>query len=78
MEHLDHSMIRQAWLVGGSAIIGSFLAGNLINRIIVTIIPILLGSGIPLFPHRQSQNPLKLEACTKFPGGLVQLRYTII
>ncbi len=78
MEHLDRSGIYHAWLVGGSAIIGTFLSGNLIKRIIVTIIPALLGTGITLFPHRNLQNSLRLEACTQFPGGLVQLRYAVI
>jgi dihydrofolate reductase len=41
----------------------------------VSIIPILLGEGIPLFKESNQELPLKLVEATTFDSGLVQLSY---
>ncbi len=40
---------KDIWLVGGGKLIQPLLEDDLIDRMIITIIPIVLGSGIPLF-----------------------------
>ncbi|MBK6967363.1 MAG: dihydrofolate reductase [Bacteroidales bacterium] len=63
---------------GGSQVIHTLLKERLIDRMIISIIPILLGDGIPLFrPGFPSQN-LKLIKTGEFTSGLVQLEYEII
>ncbi|KNZ41288.1 dihydrofolate reductase family protein [Acetobacterium bakii] len=65
---------RDIWLVGGSKLIDQFIKADLIDRYIITIIPTILGDGIPLF---RSQNPeLKLRLTgTKNTDGLIELSY---
>jgi dihydrofolate reductase len=66
---------RDIWLVGGAQLVREFLAADLIDEYIVSIHPVLLGSGIPLFPVNERETVLRFEGVRTFPSGLVQLRY---
>jgi len=66
---------KNIWLVGGASIIDEFLKFDLIDEFIITIIPILLGEGIPLFKGRSSEKNLELIDVKTFDTGLVQLYY---
>ena len=67
---------KNIWLVGGGILNTEFLNNNLIDEIILSIIPIVLGEGIPLFPNA-AQQELNLIDSKTYPSGLVQLTYTI-
>jgi dihydrofolate reductase len=47
----------------------------LIDRLIVTQVPVLIGQGIRLFGALDQDIPLRLVASRSFPGGLVQSQY---
>ena len=66
------------WLVGGGAIINEIMPHNLIDKYIISILPILLGSGIPLFQPKSYEVRLKLDNQISFQSGLVQLHYSRI
>jgi dihydrofolate reductase len=66
---------RDIWLVGGAKLAHEFLVADLIDEYIVSIHPVLLGSGIPLFPVNGRETVLRFEGARTFPSGLVQLRY---
>ena len=63
------------WLVGGGEIISEFLNKNLIDTYIISILPILLGKGIPLFRSGIQEIRLRLHRNVAYPSGLVQLSY---
>ncbi|MBI4019458.1 MAG: dihydrofolate reductase [Candidatus Aenigmarchaeota archaeon] len=63
------------WLVGGSSIIAEFMKHNLIDDFIITIVPTLLGSGIPLFQAGFKEQALAVKDVKHFPSGLVQAHY---
>ena len=65
------------WLVGGPQIIASFLKQETIDEIIITIIPVLLGNGIPLFKNVEKETKLELIKTEKF-GQLVDLHYKVL
>lgn len=69
---------RRTWLVGGAAAVASFRASGLISRYIISVIPTLLGEGIPLFGPSQPGERLKLVNAEAFPSGLVQLTYDAV
>lgn len=67
--------LRRAWLVGGAALAASFRADGLITEYVVSVIPVILGSGVPLFAPAGPTEHLKLVESRSYPNGLVQLRY---
>ena len=65
----------QRLYVDGGSVIRHFLAHDLIDDMTLSIVPTLLGQGIPLFGEEVPEQRLVLESTEAFPKGLVQLRY---
>lgn len=63
--------------IDGGITIQGFLQAGLIQRLIITRIPVLLGSGIPLF-GLSSEVRLKHIATRSYASGMVQSEYVII
>ena len=72
---LDRRGCQRAWLVGGGQLAGSFRAQRLITAYIVSVIPVLLGAGVPLFGSPAPAERVRLVASKVYPLGLVQLHY---
>jgi len=66
---------KRAWLVGGGKLAAAFRADGLISEHIVSVIPVLLGGGIPLFDGPGQLEWLNLAESRIYPSGIVQLRY---
>jgi dihydrofolate reductase len=62
---------------GGAEVIDSFLKAKLIDEIIISIIPVLLGNGIRLFKDGNTMQNLKLKQTKPYDTGLVQLHYKL-
>jgi dihydrofolate reductase len=63
--------------VDGGVTIQGFLRAGLIQRLVVTRVPILIGSGIPLFGALLGDVRLRHIATKAFQGGLVQTEYEV-
>jgi len=63
--------------VDGGVTIQGFLEAGLIQRVIITRIPVLLGSGIPLFGPLSHDVRLEHVATRSYPSGMVQSEYVI-
>ena len=74
LDQLSKEGVRRIYVDGG-ALIRSFLASDLIDDITLSVIPVLLGTGIPLFGGAERR--LKLVSSRSFPSGLVQLCYNV-
>lgn len=61
---------------GGAEIVQKLLEHDLIDEIILSIIPVLLGGGIRLFQDGRPLQKLKLLSSKQFEKGLVQLHYS--
>lgn len=61
--------------IDGGGTVQRFLRSGLIDRLIVTHVPVLIGQGIRLFGELEKDIRLKLVASRSFPGGLVQSEY---
>jgi dihydrofolate reductase len=68
--------IRRIYVDGGITI-QRFLQAGLIQRIIVTRVPVLIGTGIPLFGPLERDIRLKHVATRQFASGLVQSEYLV-
>jgi dihydrofolate reductase len=63
--------------VDGGITIQEFLRAGLVQRLIVTRVPVLIGDGIPLFGTLPRDVPLRHVATRHYPSGLVQSEYDI-
>jgi dihydrofolate reductase len=68
---------KDIWIMGGAGIIASFLDEGEVDEFILSVIPVLIGEGIPLLAPRHRAVPLKLIASTKFSDGVVKLHYSV-
>jgi dihydrofolate reductase len=63
--------------VDGGVTIQRFLRAGLIQRLIVTRVPVLIGDGIPLFGTLPRDIRLRHVATRHYPSGLVQSEYVV-
>ena len=54
-----------------------FFNRNAVDELILSIMPVVLGKGMPLFDGILKNVPLKLTDTETFPNGVVQLKYDI-
>jgi len=64
--------------VDGGITIQRFLAAGLIQRVIITRIPVLIGSGVPLFGHLSSDIRFEHVKTQAYNSGLVQSEYRVV
>ena len=67
----------QRLYVDGGRTIQRFLRAGLIDRMIISTLPVLIGQGVPLFGPLDKDIRLELVASRTFPGGMVQTEYTV-
>jgi dihydrofolate reductase len=65
------------WLIGGSEIISTFVNLDFVDELILSVIPIVLGKGIPLFKNMAKEIKMELVKTTDY-GKLVELHYRIL
>ncbi|MBP6671783.1 MAG: dihydrofolate reductase [Bacteroidetes bacterium] len=69
---------KNIFVDGGAEIVQLMQKDSLIDEYIVSIIPILLGTGIRLFKGIPFRTDLRLVSCRSFDTGLVQMHYRTI
>lgn len=74
VERLKNSEGQQIWICGGAKIAQPLIENKSIDRYRFSIIPILLGDGIPLFKHISEHQPLKLIDSFSY-NGITDLIY---
>jgi dihydrofolate reductase len=68
--------IQHVYVDGGITVQG-FLRAGLIQRLIITRVPVLIGTGIPLFGPTTRDISLKHIATRQYASGLVQSEYEV-
>jgi dihydrofolate reductase len=66
---------KDIWLVGGGKLIAMLLNQDMVDEMIITVIPVILGNGIPLFPDNPKESEWKLVNSENFGNGVVQVTY---
>ena len=69
--------IHHLYIDGGVTIQG-FLRAGVIQRLIITRVPVLIGEGIPLFGSLPRDIRLRHIATRHYPSGLVQSEYQVV
>ena len=76
VRELKNKSGKDIWLVGGGELLHVFLKEKLVDECFITIAPVLLGKGIPLFKGNDFETRLSLQNITKY-GQMVELHYKV-
>lgn len=76
LARLSQRGLRHAYVDGGITI-QRFLRAGVIQRLIITRVPVLIGAGIPLFGDTQRDIVLRHIATRHYASGLVQTEYEV-
>jgi dihydrofolate reductase len=68
---------KTIWICGGANLIQQAFRSKSVDELIVNVMPILLGEGIPLFSRKEESQKLRLIS-TKSYNGIVDLDYQIL
>jgi dihydrofolate reductase len=74
---LEASGVKHAYVDGGVTI-QRFLRAGLIQRLVVSRVPVLIGQGIPLFGSLPHDVKLRTVSTRQYTGGLVQTEYEVV
>ena len=70
---------KDIWLFGGGGLFRSLLDLGLVDTVEVAIIPVLLGSGVPLLPHPAARAKLRLTGHRVYKKtGTTALEYAVV
>ena len=65
------------WVVGGGNVASQFADEGLLDELLLTVVPVVLGEGKPLFDRPLPGPPLQLRGTSVFETGMVELRYEV-
>jgi hypothetical protein len=68
---------RDIWLFGGGSLFRSLLDAQLVDTVKVTVIPVFLGTGVPLLPPGSSTKLILAEHEILRATGIVVLSYSL-
>jgi dihydrofolate reductase len=68
---------KNIWVVGGGNLAAQFADAGLLDEIILSLIPVVLGAGKRLLPMSGPTAPLELAAARTLGRGVVELRYLL-
>jgi dihydrofolate reductase len=72
---LQQDSNKDIWIVGGSSLVRTLLSLDLIDKMIISIIPTMIGEGIPLFLPNSISRDWNLVETKQFNTGVVNLIY---
>ena len=65
------------WVVGGGNLAAQFADADLLDELVLTLVPDLLGSGIPYLPRRLLKR-LRLTGTRALGNGMIETRYDVV
>jgi dihydrofolate reductase len=68
---------KNVWLVGGAKLAKDFIRLNLADEIRQSILPIILGDGVPFYNQIGREQQLHLKKVAAYKSGMVELVYEI-
>lgn len=68
---------KNVWAVGGSMLTGNLIREKLADKIRISILPIILGDGLPFFNHIGQEHSLILTVTKAYKNGMVEICYQV-
>ena len=78
VEKLKSTPGKNIYCDGGAQIVNELLRHNLVDEVILSVIPVFVGSGTRLFTDGRPEQKMRLVSVRSFEKGLVQLRYQCV
>ncbi|MEK9196985.1 dihydrofolate reductase family protein [Ureibacillus sp. 179-F W5.1 NHS] len=75
VEKIKSQSGKDIWLYGGSSLITTFMNLGLVDELRLSVHPVILGEGKPLFVNIKQRLNLNLVDTRRFSSGVVQLIY---
>ncbi|NDV17450.1 dihydrofolate reductase [Muricauda sp. TY007] len=75
VERLKAKSGKHIYCDGGAEVINELLKNDLIDELIISVVPVLLGNGTRLFQDGRPEQLLEFVTAKTFETGLVQLKY---
>lgn len=66
---------KDIWLIGGGQLNTTLAKAGLIDEMMMTVFPVLLGEGIPLFLSHQTQQSFTLKNHQAYSNHIIKLHY---
>jgi dihydrofolate reductase len=67
----------EIWLFGGGELFATLLEARQVDSVEVTVVPVLLGRGVPLLAGGPPRTTLALRHSHVYPSGMVALHYDV-
>ena len=67
---------KDLWVVGGGELASQYVEAGLLDLVRVTVVPIVLGDGLPLFT--EAVPAMKLLGSRPFDNGMIELEYELV
>ncbi len=75
LQSLRDQSRKDIWLMGGGELFRSILAMHEVDTVEVSVMPVVLGGGVPLLPPPSQRTMLQLSSHTIYRSGIVSLAY---
>ncbi|MDF1694805.1 MAG: dihydrofolate reductase family protein [Saprospiraceae bacterium] len=69
---------KNIWMVGGAETATNFLNNGLVDDIVISLVPIILGEGLLFFNEIQKELTLHLLKSQTYRDGVVELHYKVV
>ena len=67
---------KDTWLLGGAHLAGQFFNEGMIDELVLSVMPVVLGSGKPLLEGIKASFQMQFKKVESFPNGVVQTTYS--
>jgi dihydrofolate reductase len=69
---------KDIWLFGGGSLFASLLGEGLVDMVEISVMPVLLGAGVPVLANGAARKRLHFEDQKIYATGIVSLRYRVL
>ncbi|MEN9445045.1 MAG: hypothetical protein RIS47_1936 [Bacteroidota bacterium] len=77
VKNLKKGRGKNIWLVGGGELISELINARLVDEMIISVVPRIIGGGIRLFAGNPRDTLWELKSAVTYPTGVVNLTYKL-
>ncbi|KAA6335017.1 hypothetical protein EZS27_016704 [termite gut metagenome] len=66
---------KDIWLFGGGILLSMLLAADLVDEMQICYVPVILGTGIPLFPEQPKESKWEIIEHKYYESGIIKIDY---